>query len=65
MEIIPSDRSESRFSVYVEGIVEAIGHADRATPLRDYCLGLLMPGERKSVSLRRSSRCAARTRTLA
>ena len=26
-----------------------IGHADRAVPLRDYCLGLLMPGERKSV----------------
>ena len=26
-----------------------IGHADRVGPLRDYCLGLLMPGERKSV----------------
>jgi SRSO17 transposase len=26
-----------------------IGHADRAVPLHDYCLGLLMPGERKSV----------------
>jgi SRSO17 transposase len=26
-----------------------IGHADRAKPLRDYCVGLLMPGERKSV----------------
>jgi len=26
-----------------------IGHADRVVPLRDYCLGLLMPGERKSV----------------
>ena len=26
-----------------------IGHADRASPLRDYCLGLLMPRERKSV----------------
>ena len=26
-----------------------IGHADRAEPLKDYCLGLLMPGERKSV----------------
>uniref|UniRef100_UPI00313AAF7D IS701 family transposase n=1 Tax=Inquilinus sp. OTU3971 TaxID=3043855 RepID=UPI00313AAF7D len=27
----------------------AIGHADRVGPLRDYCLGLLMPAERKSV----------------
>ena len=26
-----------------------IGHADRARPLRDYCTGLVMPGERKSV----------------
>ena len=26
-----------------------IGHADRARPLWDYCVGLVMPGERKSV----------------
>ena len=30
-------------------IVSVIGHADRAGPLRDYCVGLIMPGERKSV----------------
>jgi SRSO17 transposase len=41
--------SEGRFSEYVEGLVSVIGHADRAKPLRDYCVGLLMPGERKSV----------------
>jgi SRSO17 transposase len=41
--------SESRFSAYVERLVQVIGHADRAGPLRDYCLGLLLPGERKSV----------------
>jgi SRSO17 transposase len=46
---LEADGSEARFSTYVEGLVEAIGHADRAGPLRDYCLGLLMPGERKSV----------------
>jgi SRSO17 transposase len=40
---------ESRFSSYVEGLVSVIGHADRAGPLRDYCTGLVMPGERKSV----------------
>jgi SRSO17 transposase len=49
MDITTSGRSESRFTGYVEGLVEAIGHADRAAPLRDYCLGLLMPGDRKSV----------------
>jgi SRSO17 transposase len=38
-----------RFSAYVEALAEVIGHADRAAPLRDYCRGLLLPGERKSV----------------
>jgi SRSO17 transposase len=44
-----SDGSESRFGAYVEGLVSVIGHADRAKPLRDYCVGLMMPCERKSV----------------
>ena len=44
-----NERSEARFAAYVEGLVGVIGHADRATPLRDYCTGLLMPAERKSV----------------
>src|SRR3954453_7074991 len=43
------ERSEARFGVYVEALVDIIGHADRAAPLRDYCTGLLMPAERKSV----------------
>ncbi len=41
--------SGSRFSAYVDGLVSVIGHADRANPLRDYCLGLMMPCGRKSV----------------
>src|SRR5437879_2556649 len=41
--------SAERFSAYFEGLVSVIGHADRARPLRDYCTGLLMPCERKSV----------------
>src|SRR5487761_1315681 len=41
--------SASRFEAYVEGLVSVIGHADRAGPLRDYCVGLMMPCERKSV----------------
>src|ERR1700674_5960158 len=40
---------ESRCAGYVEGLVGVIGHRDRARPLRDYCVGLLMGGERKSV----------------
>jgi SRSO17 transposase len=40
---------QARFGAYVEALVEVIGRADRATPLNDYCVGLLMPGERKSV----------------
>jgi len=43
------DSSEGRFAGYVEGLVSVLGHADRAKPLRDYCVGLLMPCERKSV----------------
>lgn len=41
--------SEAAFDGYVEALVEVIGHADRAEPLKDYCLGLLLPVERKSV----------------
>jgi SRSO17 transposase len=41
--------SEKRFSAYIDGLVSVIGHADRAKPLRDYCRGLMLPCERKSV----------------
>ena len=44
-----SEARQERFAAYVEAMAGVIGHADRAEPLRDYCLGLLMPGERKSV----------------
>jgi SRSO17 transposase len=43
------DGTTSRFSAYVERLASVIGHADRAKPLRDYCMGLVMPCERKSV----------------
>ena len=49
MDHRPTDSSESRFAEYVEGLVSVIGHKDRARPLRDYCVGLMMPCERKSV----------------
>jgi SRSO17 transposase len=41
--------SESRFAAYVEALTAALGHADRAAPFRAYCIGLLLPGPRKSV----------------
>ena len=40
---------EQRFAAYIEGLAEAAGHADRHAPLKNYCTGLLLPGERKSV----------------
>ena len=49
MDLPRSGEAASRFSAYVEGLTSAIGHADRAIPLRDYCVGLMMPCERKSV----------------
>jgi SRSO17 transposase len=49
MGVAEAEGSGSRFAEYVEGIVSVIGHADRARPLWDYCVGLVMPCERKSV----------------
>jgi len=43
------DRSEARFASYVAGLGSVLGHAERTRPLRDYCTGLMLPGERKSV----------------
>jgi SRSO17 transposase len=43
------ETSESRFAAYVEALSSALGHADRKAPLRAYCTGLILPGERKSV----------------
>jgi len=41
--------SESRFAAYVGELAKALGHADRVAPLKAYCTGLVLPGERKSV----------------
>src|ERR1700746_2504855 len=38
-----------RFAAYLDSLARAAGHLDRAMPLRSYCTGLLLPGERKSV----------------
>jgi len=44
-----SDDSAERFSAYLQELASVIGHAARVGPLRDYCSGLLLPCERKSV----------------
>ena len=46
--MVSEDGSEATaFDGYVEALIEVIGHADRAEPLRDYCTGLMMPVARK------------------
>jgi SRSO17 transposase len=40
---------EAEFGDYVQNLIDVIGHADRAEPLKDYCLALMLPLERKSV----------------
>jgi SRSO17 transposase len=40
---------QKRFAAYLDSLAQAAGHLDRAGPLKSYCKGLLLPGERKSV----------------
>lgn len=41
--------SDGRFESYIKEIAAVLGHADRVAPMHDYCLGLVLPDERKSV----------------
>ena len=49
MDLRAADGVALRFHAYIEHLSDALGHADRHTPLAEYCTGLLLPGERKSV----------------
>ena len=40
---------QKRFAAYMDGLANAAEHMDRHLPLKNYCMGLLLPGERKSV----------------
>src|ERR1700726_4883626 len=40
---------QQRFAAYLDSLAQAAEHADRVEPLKAYCTGLLLPGERKSV----------------
>ena len=53
--------SETRFAEYVAGLGSVIGHMERTRPLRDYCTGLMLPGERKSVEPMAARTAPART----
>ena len=61
MDLASTLDCQARFSAYVEGVASVIGHADREGPLRDYCMGLLLPGERKSVEPMAAITAPART----
>ncbi len=49
MDLQGRDGGEGRLTKYLSGLMSVIGHADRGNPLRDYCVGLMLPVERKSV----------------
>ena len=55
------EKAEARFAAYVQGLSSVLGHADRIGPLRDYCTGLILPGERKSVEPMAAKTAPART----
>lgn len=40
---------EKRLTAYLDWLAPAVGHLDREEPLRNYCKGLLLDGERKSI----------------
>src|ERR1700726_5088190 len=40
---------QQRFAAYLDSLAQAAEHVDRVEPLKSYCKGLLLPGERKSV----------------
>ena len=61
MDLLASEGSRQRFESYIEELAGVIGHADRAVPLHDYCTGLVLPGERKSVEPMAALTAPART----
>jgi SRSO17 transposase len=46
---LKASAQQKRFAAYLDRLAQAAGHIDRAVPLKNYCKGLLLPGERKSV----------------
>jgi SRSO17 transposase len=44
-----SDEAEARFEAYADGLASVLGRSGRGAGLRDYCTGLMLPLERKSI----------------
>lgn len=53
---------QKRFAAYLDRLAQAAGHLDRAVPLKSYCTGLLLPGERKSVEPMAARLCPGNVR---
>ncbi|MDY6935251.1 MAG: transposase [Spirochaetota bacterium] len=52
LTIIRQDQNKEKydeFQQYLEFLCKGLGHADRATGLIDYCKGLMLPIEQKSI----------------
>src|ERR1700733_5136748 len=49
MDLHDKTGTEARFRAYAADLVSVLGHADRAGPFEDYCIGLLSAEGRKSV----------------
>jgi SRSO17 transposase len=61
MSLNDHEEVEARFAAYIEGLSSAIGHVRRTRQLRDYCTGLVLPGEHKSVEPMAARTAPART----
>src|SRR2546423_13895411 len=46
---LPEEESTRRFADFAAGLADTIGNRVRCRHLKEYCTGLLLPGERKSV----------------
>ncbi len=55
------EKAATRFAAYVQDLSSVLGYADRNGPLRDYCTGLILPGERKSVEPMAAKTAPSRT----
>src|SRR5947209_20099307 len=53
---------QKRFAAYLNRLAQAAGHLDRVVPLKSYCTGLLLPGERKSVESMAALLCPDKVR---
>jgi SRSO17 transposase len=61
-DLLAPGAQPKRFAAYLDRLAHAAGHLDRAIPLKSYCTGLLLPGERKSVEPMAARLCPEKVR---